>query len=546
MMPARKRPAARPKHIRSQPRDPVTGERRSIYAASEAERDARLLRLGEVRRDVRYGMDPAEAARAARPALGRVLTVDEAWSRYLATKPDRAQRRINVIWSSYICPYLSGRRAWELSPDVMARWVLDLGKTRGRTGHGLAPATIWLCYDSLAAACNRLVPRDLPALPWGRWRPDLPKGPDSAQTRREYATTVEQLCSLVLAARERDAVQWDRGQFSDLTARVVVLLLTGLRQAEAAGLAWDNITLDAPIPMLYVWAQAPQNWRRDFPGHDRPPAIPKGRKRRKQVAHPNVVAALLAQREQLQARGWFRPDGPVFPGNDGQWRSSGKTVKPTTMRELAAAAGLPNPHLWVTHSTRHTFATLEVLTSLGDFRATQARTGHSSIAQLETYYHAATGRGMPQSHIPELGAELMAPAIKTAGVAVTIDLRQGADAPAIERSLPPAPLALPPARPEPPSAASARPAEPATWPDLARDWLASCASGEVPTGKNGRALVRPPEVSEDIRRAARRLYARAKTATWTREECSRRVAASRRAKLAAWSRALRNARPGPR
>jgi len=539
MMAARK-PAAepRPKRIRSQPRDPVTGERRSFYASSEAERDARLLRLDEVRRDFRYGMDPAEAARAARPALGRVLTVDEAYQRYAAAKKPRAAQKALVTWESYIAPYLAGRRVWELSPDVMARWVLDLGKTRGRSGHGLAPATIWLCYDTLAATCNRLVPRDLAGLPWGRWRPDLPKGEDAQVSRREYATTIEQLCALVLAARERDLAAWTRGHFADLTARVVVLLLTGLRQAEGAGLAWDNVTIDAPVPILYVWSQAPQGWRASYPGHDRPPAIPKGRKRRKQAAHPNVVSALLAQREQLQARGWYRPDGPVFPGRDGAWRCSGKTIKPATMRELATAAGLPNPHLWVTHSTRHTFATLEILTSLGDFRATQARTGHASIEQLETYYHAATGRGMPHSQIPELSRQLTEPAINSPGREVTIDLRAGTDAPAVARALPPAP---PPPAPESPPALPEPEPEPQGWDAIADAWLAACAAGMPPLGRNGRALARPPQVTEDMRRAARRLYSRARAARWSPAECSKRVAASRRAKLAAWNRALRAA-----
>ena len=361
MMAAKRRP---PKRIRSQPRDPVTGKRLSVYADTPQERDARLQRIGEIRRDVSFGLDPAEATRATRPAVGKVLTVDEVWKRYVAGKKPRARRRAEASWKNYMAPYLAGRHAWELTEDVLAAWILDLGKTRGRTGHGLSPASIWLCYDYLAAAFNRLVPRELSGLPWGGWRPELPRGEDARLSRREYATSLEQLRDVLLAARARDQAIWNRGGFSDLTCRVLVALLTGMRQAELCGLAWDMVQLDEGTAMLYVWAQAPRGWRNDWPGHDRPPQIPKGRRRRKQVMHPNVVAALRAQRDQLRARGWYRPEGPVFPGREGAWRTSGICVDPGRMRELAAEAGLPNPHLWVTHTTRHTFASLEIHASL--------------------------------------------------------------------------------------------------------------------------------------------------------------------------------------
>lgn len=536
---ARKKKPDPPRLVRSQPRDPVTGQRRSIYASSETERDRRLKRLDEVRRDLKWGLDPAEAARIARPALGRVLTVDDVWTRYVSGKPAPSKKKAMGTWEAYIRPYLGGRRAWELSPEVLEAWILDLGKSRGRTGHGLAPGTIWLCYDYLAAAFNRLVPRELSDLPWGRWRPALPRGEDARQTRREYATTPEQLAALVMAARARDVKLWNRGLFGDLTARVVVLLLTGLRQAEGCALAWDNVAIDAGVPLLHVWAQAPQHWRDNYPGHSRPPAIPKGRRRRKQIMHPNVIHALTAQREQLDQRGWYRADGPCFPGRVGAWRTSGQLVKPDMMRALATEAGLPNPHLWVTHSTRHTFATLEVAASLGDFKATKKRTGHASIAQLELYYHAATGRGLPESQIPGLPPDLLAPALEPPQ-SPPEPVAELPPAPAPELPAPPLPTPTPSA-PEPPQEAAPE-ACPATYLEHARAWLEACSTGQVPTGKNRRPLSRPLAVTEDIRRAQRRIYSRARAAGWSDETRTKKMAQSRRGKLAAWSRALATAR----
>lgn len=555
MMAARRRPRGRAKPIRSQPRDPVTGERRSIYAESEAERDARLLQLDRVRRDVRYGLDPNEATKFARPALGRVLTTNEVWSRYAGSKRDRARRKADGYWRSYIEPYLGARKVWELTADVMAHWVLDLGRTRGRTGHGLSPASIWLCYDYIAAACNRVVPRELPGLPWGTWRPEVPRGEDGRVSRREYATSIEELRAIVLQARIEDEKAWRSGHFADLTNRLVVFLLTGMRQAEVAGLAWDMVAIDGQTPLLHIWAQAPAGWRNDWLGHDRPPQIPKGRRRRRQVMHPNVVDALRSQRDQLQAAGRYREDGPVFPGHGSEWRNSGRVIAPDRIRGLARAAGLPNPHLWVTHSTRHSFASLEIHASLGDFRATKERTGHSTISQLEGYYHS--GRGMPQSQIPALTPEAIQPAIQSEGHALADEPVKGQSdcppqLPAPEKRQPPE--KRPSDLPEQPSPAAIVRAEPTGLPqrprgrpkvesarsytEHAREWLTALQGGHVPQGRNGRALVRPEAVTEDVRRHQRRVSARFRGKV-PGEQLAKKVAAARRAKLAAWARALK-------
>lgn len=501
------------KKFRAQYTDPITKQRRSISAGSEAELQARLQRISEIRRDLRYGLDPQVARRAMRPVAGRVLTVDEAFDRYARAMNPKSGRKARDTWRRDIEPHLGGARAWELDPDRMAQWVATLATTGGRTGRGRAPNTIWLAWDYLAAAFARLVPRELPALPWGSWKPNLPRGKDARQTRRECVQTLEQLEALVCAAHRKDCADWARGHYAARTATLVTLLLTGIRQAEAAGLAWDTVQLDVGVPMLHVWAQAPRNWPQDWPGRDRPPALPKSKRRRSQRLHPSVVLVLREQREQLRGRGWYRADGPVFPRHaDGGWRTSGQVMDPAAMRRLAAEAGLPNPHLWVTHSTRHSFATLEAIGSK-NLRATQSRTGHSSLDQVEGYFQLAGG-ALPESPIPELAPEV---------------LRRALDAASTAPALPPKP------QPKPRPADSSP--EAADMMELAREWVRTPpAARKAP---NGRQLARPPQVTEHVRAVRARAYKRAQRAGLAEAAAQRKGRQARAAALGGWGRCLR-------
>jgi hypothetical protein len=183
-----------------------------------------------------------------------------------------------------------------------------------------------------------------------------------------------------------------------------------MRQAEACGLGWDRLEIDQEPFILRIVCQAGQSWHLKHPDWKRPADPTKTKKPRSQILHPTVVLILRAQRAELQSRGWFRCDGPVFPAHGGRWRTTGEVVKPETMRRIAQDAGLPNAAEWVTHSTRHSFATLEAVASR-DLKATQARTGHSSIQQLDSYLHAA-GLYLGRSAVPELPVHV-APVVAT-------------------------------------------------------------------------------------------------------------------------------------
>jgi hypothetical protein len=179
-------------------------------------------------------------------------------------------------------------------------------------------------------------------------------------------------------------------------------MLTGLRQAELCALGWDCVEIDKPPFLLRVIGQAQRQWNRD--GATRPREPTKTKRNRAQSLHENAVAILRVQRAEMKRRGWYRSDGPIFPGVGGAWRTSGRVLLPHKMKQFAKEAGFPHWEQWVVHSLRHSFATLEVKSS-GDLKRTQARTGHSSVKQLESYLHA-TGAFLGNTAIPHLPIRL--------------------------------------------------------------------------------------------------------------------------------------------
>ena len=272
--------------------------------------------------------------------------------------------------------------------------------------HNVASATIKNTYDQLAACCRMLVDSgDLPSLPWGdvsKFRGGSGWRPDKVVNRKKMrcCTTIAEVVALVSVAQADDRIKWDQGLYSDRSLVVAFLIFTGLRQAEAAGLSWQSLSLDTSPPLLRVDRQGRRGWQKRTT-ESAPHEPTKTRTDRSQVLHPTAVTILRAQRAELARRGWYRFDGPVWPGREGHWRTSGVVLKPEKMKAYARAAGLAFPDEWTTHSTRHSFACLEVVASRGDLKRVQARTGHADVRQLEGYLHYA-GNLLGASDVPEI------------------------------------------------------------------------------------------------------------------------------------------------
>lgn len=537
---------------RCQPRDPITKRRLTIEADTVEEMRERLKRVQQTRQELRWGvLDPKKAAESLKTVQRTgAFTVGALWVRYLGTLSEQSHRLAVGNWTNRLSQYFGGLSPHELTRDKLATWQRDLQK------RGYAPKTINNAYNHLAG-CVRLAidAGELDELPWGAvsrhyggsgWRPEAPVG----RKTQQLVGSIEQAMALLRVAKTHDQQAWQHGKYSAYTASVAFLMLSGLRQAEGCAVGWDCVEIDSAPHVMRVLGQAPRNWWKS--GAKRPKEPTKTKKQRSQILHPSLVEVLKAHRSELRRRGWYRIDGPLFPAKNGQWRRSAMLIKPERMKQFAADAGFPMSEDWVTHSLRHSFASLEVKASK-DLKRTQARTGHADLRQLEGYLHA-TGDFLGHSAIPLLPIRIETERMLPTGVAVLAP-EPGASmhpeqAPSLGDQLFITPLdpwgfevLEQPAPVECLTAAAARRYDDEvrdahrelrdrsamSFADLAIEWL------QRPTSE--RAGV-PPEVTAAAVRNYHQAYSAAKRAFYKSSECKKAAARKRRACLGAWARCL--------
>lgn len=517
--------------FRAQPRDPTTGRRLNVTANSAAELQSRLARLRTVKDGLRYGdITLDQATTALRPAVGLGLTLKSVWERYEQGASAASHHIVESSWKYRLEPFFGAEtRIHELTHDRMRAWEQRCATMKQPDGtRGYSIATIKLTWECLRMAVQLAIDAgEMTRMPWGRYRPKTP----SREHKRHAVTTLEDFGALLFEAKKLDVPRWERGQYSHVLYAVTLMSLSAMRQAEAAGLGWDCCRIDGDGPhWIDINYQAPKGWlaRAGQELGDRPTVPPKNGAKRHHELHGEALAALRAQREQVRAAGWYRDDGPVFPGEDGQWRRSGVVVKPGVVRGLAVAAGLPGrAELWVTHSLRHTATSLESIHGKGDLRAIADRTGHKDLRVIQTYIHAA-GHGLTGSRIPRLPdavrAALPLSSVETAP-------------PAVDRGGVASAAALAPALPTPAEykqAADERKkaerSDDRSWVELAREWV-----------RGPRALKRPAVVTAAVKNAYTRAYQAAKYEGLGPEMAKTKGKYARRAALGAWGRAVAQA-----
>lgn len=529
------------KRLRAQVTDPISGRRKNVYADDPGALAHRVSRLRGIRDDLQAGIiNRAQAEEFSRPIVSGPLTMALAFERYVKTLKPPSARIAKANWKARLKAWFELSTPWQCTREKMAAWEADLVR------RGDAPKTIKNSYDHLAACCRMMIDSsEIDGLPWGDvsrfqggsgWRPQKAI---AKKTRRALAT-VDQLAAFLACARADDMIHWKRGEYSDRSTVLAVLFLTGLRQAEACALSWEDLSLDEGPAIMRVNFQAKSGWHKRQPVDARPREPTKTRTARSQALHKSVVQVLKWQRAELYRRGWYRPDGPVFPGLNGAYRTTGRVIKPEKMREYAKSAGFPFWQDWVTHSTRHSFATLEVVASGGDLKATQARTGHADVRQLAAYLHDS-GRFAGESAVGDV--PMLPPAAKTLpGDSVDgqdIEL-VAADPWGIEQLPGPPKLeaaTLKRADWVSPRAAAkaeleARAAEPLA--EIARRWI---EGGQFEKSRSGI----PPEVQKLGAQAAARNYRRAERKKKPAPECAAAARRARQALYAAWTKAMRKA-----
>lgn len=322
------------------------------------------------------------------PELARTKAIGELWAEHVERAAPRRRANLAALYRGMLESHFGRVLACDMTPPRLDTWA------RAMAAEGYAPTTIVTAWRQLVAAVRPGVPDPVPWLVRGAtpWRP-----PSARHVERPACTTVDELAALVTAAHVLDAEERARGRFADLAHRIAVAALCSLRNGELAGLGWDCVDLERA--RLRVRFQAFKGWRELEPSWDRPRLPPKGGRERTIALHPDAVRALHAQRALLEARGWFREDGPVFPTPyGGDWRPNNRAILTLAIRAAAERAGLHDAAAWVAHSLRHSGATLEAEGG-ATVRAVAARSGHESLSVVERYIHAAR---LPASRIGAL------------------------------------------------------------------------------------------------------------------------------------------------
>lgn len=383
---------------RKQVVDPVTKQRMHLTGATPEEVMGRAHEIETLRKRLAAGLASTEevaraAARVGAPEAS--MMVRDTWAAYLATLEPAWRAKVEGLGKLHVLPpgKLGALSVYQLDFERMESWAAGL------SGADKSRQNIWFCVRSMVARLIRA--GKLAGFPWGDFKVRAPRRARGVGATRGAVTNPDDLARLIRAARELDARAVARGgaELPDLANRVLLLHLTSMRRGEAAALAWDCLrTLEDGALRLHIAFQAREGWRRDVRRREtldfaRPKAPPKADSERDVIfrAGDPAIAAFAAQRALLEARGLYRPNGPVFPDARGHFRAR-DVVRPEVMRACARLARLPHAEQFVQHSSRHGTATL-MLGAGAHPRDVMEITGHRRMETLSVYMHAA-GRGV--------------------------------------------------------------------------------------------------------------------------------------------------------
>ncbi|GAC1374851.1 MAG: site-specific integrase [Acidimicrobiales bacterium] len=262
----------------------------------------------------------------------------------------------------WLYPTWGDVRLRDISPQDVQRWV-----TRLHAREGKAPTTVEKCYRLLSGSLRAAVgARLLTVSPCSEIRL-----PTASPAHDRYLTDEE--VARILAHLE-----------GPVELAVHLLVGTGLRFGEVAGLHWQSVDLDrATLDVVHSW---------DSVGHEI--KAPKTHQRRPVPLSADLVARLRGAPTtgrtscgQRHLGGSRCRSGLVVPGRTGA-PLQGQNILSRDWRTACDLAGVRGARL---HDLRHTYASRLVRAGVPLLQVSRLL-GHGSITTTERYSHLATSQ----------------------------------------------------------------------------------------------------------------------------------------------------------
>ncbi|HET9690024.1 MAG TPA: tyrosine-type recombinase/integrase [Acidimicrobiales bacterium] len=343
-------------------RDAATGKRRQKWVGGfRTKREAEAALTAALGR-----LQAGQFADPGRTTVGEFL---EHWLDSVApTLRETTAASYRATCVNWVIPSIGSLRLASLTPGHLTQLYASLTTNGGTGGRPLSARSVRYAHVVLGRAMKD-------AVEWGM----LARNPVRSAHPPRVDQPVMRVWDVAQARQFIASVAGDR-----LEAMWVVLITTGLRRGEAAGLRWEDVDFDAGTLAV----------RRALVsvGYEVKVTEPKTAKGRRSVALDDLtVRALRAHRarqaeEALAAGDLWERTGYVFVRDDG------RPLHPERIGVMFAqrvkASGLPPIRL---HDLRHTSATLALAAGVHP-KIVQERLGHASISiTLDTYSHVVAG-----------------------------------------------------------------------------------------------------------------------------------------------------------
>ena len=342
-------------------RDPVTGKRLTRFVTVRGTKKAAAAEL--TRLLAAHGA--GTLAEPTKQTVGAyLLTWIETTSALGHVSPKTTERYRQLI-EQQIVPHLGGIPLQALKPSNIRTWHATILTAGGQDGAALSARTVGHAHRVLHKALADATRYELLT------RNPASSVPPPKVTSSEMAILSADEVKTVLAAIAETSIY----------AQVVVLLSTGMRRGESAGLRWSDIDLDAGKLCVERSIEKTRAGLRI--------KSPKTKNGRRTISIPAGAIAVLKQhrKAQLELRmelGIGRPAADAFVFGDVEGGTPDPDKISREWKRYTAARGLPKVTL---QALRHSHASALIAGGV-DSVTVSRRLGHGSpVVTMSTYAH---------------------------------------------------------------------------------------------------------------------------------------------------------------